>query len=662
MSNLNTRRPWLLPLFVLSGAALLRIGCLLVYRGGLPFADHPFGDAGLYLDWARQIASGVPNDGVFYRAPLYPYFLAVALKANASLWGVYAFQSLVGLGTVLLVYLTARRLFGNAAAVVSMVLAALAAPTVFFESKLLSATLVVFLVMLGTYLAVNSAERRRRWLWFLAGLSFGAAGVAWAGSLIIFVVLCAWAVLGKEAGRKALPSGILGCLMVVGVVTVRNAVVGQDLVPISANGGFTFYQGNNRLAVGTLAQPPEVFEFRHEGRYLTGIAQQDTFERLYAESKLGRSLKPSQVSGFWLGRALSWMVGHPAGYALLLGRKAALALSDYESPSDCNLDLELAQVWPLRLAFVRFGLLLALAVIGLWLAREKRAWPVYALALGTLVALLVFYVADRYRLPAFPALAVLAGAGVHELWRRARFRKLTPLPLVTGIVALLLSTVAFTLPLKRGSRLLLANGYRNLAQAYMYDTGNAAGAESACRRAINIYSASIDRASMQERLDLAETHLLLAKLYESTGRQSQADAEIEQARGLNAGLALPGTEPDPVSAARQALTSGDSTAAVGRLNRALAADSALREAYLLLGSILGAQKKHLQAQELFSRAVARFPGDPVLRYNLALAALNAGHYQTALDNAEAVLEQVPGHPWARKVADEARKKIRGLSP
>jgi tetratricopeptide (TPR) repeat protein len=227
---------------------------------------------------------------------------------------------------------------------------------------------------------------------------------------------------------------------------------------------------------------------------------------------------------------------------------------------------------------------------------------------------------------------------------------------------LLLSTVAFTLPLKRGSSLLLANGYRNLAQVYMYDTGNAAGAESAGRHAIDIYSASINRASIQERLALAETRLLLAKLYESTGRQGRADAEIEQARQLDAGPALPETRPDPVSAARAALTSGDSTAAVDQLNRALAADSALREAYLLLGSIFGAQKNHLQAQELFSRAAARFLSDPVLRYNLALAALNAGHYQIALDNAEAVLEQVPGHPWARKVADEAGKKIRGLSP
>lgn len=642
---------------MLLGAAVLRAACFVYYVRNLPFHAHPFGDAEIYLDWARQIAAGVPTPGVFYRAPLYPYFVALAIKTGAGVWPVCIAQTLLGLATLLLVYRIARRLFGPPAALIALALAALSAPLAFFESKLLSATLVVFLVTLGSYLLLLVGDRRQRWIWLPAGIVFGAATVAWAGAGIIFAFACIWAVAGRTAGRKGVWLGITGCLLVIGAVTVRNATVGQDFVPVSSNGGFTLYQGNSRLAAGTLAQPPEMFEFKHEGRFLTAIAEQEQFEKLYAESLAGHVLRPSQISAFWAGRALSWVTHNPGAFALLLGRKLVLALSDYESPSDYNLDLELHTVWPLRFAFVRFGLLLALAVAGLLLSRERHYWPLYAVLLGTLAALLIFYVADRYRLPAYPALAALAGAGAHKLWRAARFRKLRLWPVAVGVSLLVLSTVAFTLPLRRGSELLRAGAYRNLAEVWQYRSAEPAKAEAAYRTAVAIYQRNVNPASRQEKLAQAETYVLLARLYAQTDRQTLAGAAVQEAAALNTGLALPEFGPDRLELARTALSQADTTLAITRLSEALAADSSNRDAYLMLGGLLGARQQHEQTFEVFGRAVQRFPDDPALLFNLALAALNAGHYQVALDRAEQVLKLVPSHPWAETVAARARAKL-----
>jgi tetratricopeptide (TPR) repeat protein len=77
----------------------------------------------------------------------------------------------------------------------------------------------------------------------------------------------------------------------------------------------------------------------------------------------------------------------------------------------------------------------------------------------------------------------------------------------------------------------------------------------------------------------------------------------------------------------------------------------------MLGGLLGARQQHEQTFEVFGRAVQRFPDDPALLFNLALAALNAGHYQVALDRAEQVLKLVPSHPWAETVAARARAKL-----
>ncbi len=605
--NRQTTDRWWPPALILLGAAALRAAGLVYYTRNLPFPAYPFGDAEIYLDWARQIAAGAQTSGVFYRAPLYPYFVALALKAGAGLWPVYIVQTLLGLATILLVYRLARRLFGPPAALVALALAALSAPLPFFESKLLSATLVVFLITLGSYLLTMVGDRRQRWIWLPAGIVFGAAAVAWAGAGIIFALACIWAVAGRTAGRKGVWLGIAGCLLVIGAVTARNATVGQDFVPISSNGGFTLYQGNNRLAAGTLAQPPEMFEFRHEGRFLTAIAEQEQFEKLYAESLAGHALRPSQISAFWAGRALSWAVHDPGAFALLLGRKLVLALSDYESPSDYNLDLELHTVWPLRLAFVRFGLLLALAVAGLLLSREQRYWPLYPVLLGTLAALLVFYVADRYRLPAYPALAALAGAGAHKLWRAARFRKLRPWPVAIGVTLLLLSTVAFTLPLRRGSELLRAGAYRNLAEVWQYRSAEPEKAEAAYRTAVAIYQRNVNPANRQERLAQAETYVLLAQLYAQTGRQDLAEATVREAAALNTGLALPGFAPGRLELARSALAQADTVAAIARLSEALAADSSNHDAYLMLGGLLGARGQPGPAFDLLSRAALRSP-------------------------------------------------------
>lgn len=597
-----TRRAWLLPALIVAGAAALRILYHAVYARNLPFFDHPFGDAEIYLNWARAILSGTAGPGPFYRAPLYPYFLALLLKPGNYLLTVYIAQTTLGIATLVLVYRAASRVFSRPAALVAMGLCALSGPLLSFETKLLSATLVVFLVTLGTYFVILAADRRRRWFWLLAGLAFGCAAIDWAGALVIFAAVSAWSLFGRESGRKAMPLGLAACLAVISVVLVRNMVAGDDAVLISANSGFTFYQGNNRLALGTLAQPPEVFELGEGGRYLTGIAEQETFERTYALDRLHRDLRPSQLSSYWTGRALSWIVRNPGPYLALEWRKLVLALSDYESPLDYNIELERSRAWPLRLAFVGFGLLFAFTVAGVFLYPPRAAWPFHAVAVGTLAALLLVYVADRYRLPAFPALGALGGAAAWELWRRARFRKLTARPIIAGALALLLSFVAFNLPLRRGSDLLLANAWQNLGIVYRDRAAAPDKAAAAFRRSVAIYEHRADPANRQEQLALS-----------------------------------------------------DARAALASVTRSPSQDSSARAALLERGSEPGRAGRHAEAMDVFARGVREFPTDPVLRYNLAFAALNAGDTALAVAQAETVLQQVPGHPWATELIRRAKR-------
>ncbi|GEM_PF-4270043 len=615
-------------LALVAGAVLLRLSYLIVYARSLPFTRYVIGDSEIYLDWANKITNGqLYGSGVFYRAPLYAYILAGTLKLSGSLIAVYLVQMLVGIMTLLLVYYLSRSLSGHRSAFVSLVLAALAGILPFYETKLVSATWAVFFVVLGCYVVVTAWNRRNRWSWFIGGIVFGFGVLTWPGVLAIVLMLIIFGLLGRQKKGHVLFMAA-GCFLAVLPVTVRNFTKGHDIVLVSSNSGFTFYQGNNRLAVGTLAQPPEVYQFRQNGRYLTSIADQERFGREYAEGKTGRKLRPSEVSGFWLGRALGWITKHPGRYAVLMMRKLVLALAGYESPSNYNYGLELSLVWPLRFMFVRFSMLLALAAIGVYFRRDLACIPVYASITGGLAVLLLFYVTARYRILMVPGLAIIGGDGLLKLIKRIRSKHGWLPPVLIGLAVFLISRLGFTLPLRRGSALLRANGQRNLGEIYHYRAHDLGHAEKAYRQAIRIYETNINPHSLQEKVALADLRTLLKKLYaqKQTGK------------------------------AEQALVRGDTAKAIGELRNALENDSGMRPAYLLLGTILGTQGNAQQAGKVFQAATRHIPDDPVILYNLALAALSAGDYEKALTTARKVLKMVPLHQSAREIEKRALAK------
>ena len=68
-----------------------------------PFFDLRLGDADAYHQWAMRIAGGDwlgRSIGVFYQAPLYPYFLAVVYTVFGDGAGIVRFiQAVIGAGS-----------------------------------------------------------------------------------------------------------------------------------------------------------------------------------------------------------------------------------------------------------------------------------------------------------------------------------------------------------------------------------------------------------------------------------------------------------------------------------------------------------------------------------------------------------------------------------
>jgi 4-amino-4-deoxy-L-arabinose transferase-like glycosyltransferase len=134
---------------------------------------------------ARRFVSGLgftDRGGTLYahtHPPFYPIFLggiyALGGGAAAARW----VQLVLALATLVLVFLTARRVFGEAVARVALIAGGAYLPTAFYGTQLMSEILFTFFLVLGVYLLITAAAQERR-VWRInaaAGIVFGVAGL-----------------------------------------------------------------------------------------------------------------------------------------------------------------------------------------------------------------------------------------------------------------------------------------------------------------------------------------------------------------------------------------------------------------------------------------------------------------------------------------------------
>jgi 4-amino-4-deoxy-L-arabinose transferase-like glycosyltransferase len=155
--------------FVPRWAVLVLLGAAFVLKAIVlsQLADHPLTqpDAGLdttaYVKLARQVLAGNIGlgPGVYYVSPLYIYFLAAGLAVLHSFTAVRTVQIVLGTASIGFIYLSARRWFGERAAFIASVLAALTGLFTFYEVLILQASIDAFLTSAALYaLTVGVAE------------------------------------------------------------------------------------------------------------------------------------------------------------------------------------------------------------------------------------------------------------------------------------------------------------------------------------------------------------------------------------------------------------------------------------------------------------------------------------------------------------------------
>lgn len=374
--------------------------------------------------WAQRIASGdIIPQGVFFRAPLYPYLLALFYTIfGSNFWSGRLLGLLIGAATILLGYPTTRRLAKNrTAGLISAGIFAITPVFFYFESRLLLDSFLVPIALAMLYFLLRFLDSDTISDLFWAGLFGGLFAITRPTILVVLAVLFIYLVVRR--GRAEVKSSAnlrralifaLGAAILILPVMVWNISRGV-FVPISSQGGINFYIGNNSKSDGVSAALPEL-----------GDAWEYSDAARLASSATHKTLSAAGVSHFYFAKGLRFWHEHPSRAALLFAKK--LYLLFHRVFIGNNGDMSFFRHWsPLLYIPLGMGVIAPLGLIGLLLlGKDDKAYILWLVLLSYSFAIALFFVNTRFSLPLYAVLVPAASlflVKMPSLWREWSARR-----------------------------------------------------------------------------------------------------------------------------------------------------------------------------------------------------------------------------------------------
>lgn len=310
----------------------------------------------------------------------------------------YAFDSLLGALTALLLYGITRNCFDRRAARLAAFLYAVYPLAIFFNLTLLTETLASFLVCLFAWCCLHLKDTRGRAWAVGAGTGLGLLILSKPGYVAMLPFLGLWAVLvcgrspelWKRAGIIPLMAGLLLLPWI-----VRNALVMHAFIPLSTGGGSMLLQANNRIVVsdpryyGYAIWDTDLPEYAPQLRAANDEIKRDALARQFAV----RWLRANPDKWFYLLRGKLLRLWTPQYYGLKSSRWGLLACAFY----GLILALFLAAFLPITRRFLK---------------ERHPGLILHALIAATVLTGLLFQSMHRYRFPIDSLCIAMAAAAL----------------------------------------------------------------------------------------------------------------------------------------------------------------------------------------------------------------------------------------------------------
>jgi len=266
---------------------------------------------------------------------------------------------------------------------------------VWIPAYALSETLYSTVALAAACLLAAKNGDNRRFLRKMAVVPVLAGGLTGAGILIrpAMMLFLPFGTVWTAARRSYLAAAVflLTAVLVVAPWTIRNHRLYGRWIAVASEGGVTFWTGNHPLATGDgdLAANPDL-----KRAELAFRAAHPT-------------LSPEQLEPLYYRDALAWIRANPGAWLALIARKAFYSVV----PLGPSYALHSSRY--VAASVIPYALVLAAAIAGVRRTRgaagRVSAEPLWTMAASTILAGLIFFPQERFRLPVIdPALIVTA--------------------------------------------------------------------------------------------------------------------------------------------------------------------------------------------------------------------------------------------------------------
>jgi|GEM_PF-1995944 len=512
-----SKKAYLIPLVVLAIGVLVRVLFTLQMRD-MPFYYHPVLDSGFFHQWAKFKVDATWVDGALpFREPGYAFFLAVLYRLfGESFTAVRIAQAVLGGVTALLVYQIGAALFNRAAGAVAGILFSLMSLAIFFTGELNETTLVVFLVVLSSYMLLRAGEGSTLILLTLSGLVLGLAFIA---KFTVIAALIAWVLYLLFEPRLRLRAGAL--LLVLGFLIVPICYTAfllkaEDTAVIPTRAGWQAFLGSSATG-GASKQPYYVITLGAQGGASRAYAEADLtdgerdavrFARIDGGEALGR-----KASGrYWQNRTFDEFFASPSAYLKHYAHKLGILWGP--SLPSANVDSRFLARYSLLLRnpIFPFAGLAALGIVGLLVFTRRRSSYILIFVLLYSLTAADLLVSDGDKMILLPFLAVFCGQVLAEVvngFRRMRLARSIGLIAAVAVVAVFVSRFPAVAVNEARHYMILGDIYSN---------------ESLFDRAEESYNQAIEADP-----DFSDARLSLAKLFATTGKTDRALETLTQA-------------------------------------------------------------------------------------------------------------------------------------
>lgn len=420
-------------------------------------------DAGFHDQWAKQIAKGdFVGYGAYIRSPLYSHLLSlVYLIFGVNYYIVRFFFAILGSISVVLIFKLAKYLFNKTTAVLSSIIAALSWTFIYYDAELLDTSVALFVGLICVFILVKVFEKPTKKGYFLCGLMFGVGALSRDNFLPIIGIIFIWLLYHYRIGLKRTIAFaglfICGALLIILPVTVRNAIILKDFIPISYYTGVNFYIGNNPYADGRTAIVPGT-----RADWWGGV---EDVHRI-AEYQMQRKLKPSEVSLFWEIKAFKYIRSDFMHFLFFTIKKFFFIFDLNETSNNQNIYFFRNESKMFRLPiFFSAWFYIPLGLLGMFLVKRdkrKKIMPIFIFLLAYCVPLSLFFVYTRLRQPIMSFFIIFSGYALVRLFELFRTEK------KYFMNAFVLYTVIFAgLAFNSSKKETLKDGHFTLGNAYM---------------------------------------------------------------------------------------------------------------------------------------------------------------------------------------------------